>query len=84
MELNANKFGFSMAVSASLVWIICSALVILAPATLLSLSSHMVHMDIRSLGWSITYSGFLSGLVGWGVVSGVLGWLMAKIYNQIA
>ncbi|EAQ99546.1 hypothetical protein KT71_17791 [Congregibacter litoralis KT71] len=44
MTLNAFKFGIASAITAAILWLACSLLVMLMPAMMLSMSGEMVHM----------------------------------------
>ena len=83
MEINAPKFGVALAVSASILWLLCSALVVLCPNAMMGLSGNMMHMDIAPMGWDLSLHGVMLGLIGWAVFSGLLGWMVAAIYNKL-
>lgn len=83
MKLHAYKFGIASAISASILWIICSLLVILAPSMMLSLSGDMLHMQLNDMGWHLAFVGVAKGLIAWSVTAGIAGWLLATIYNRI-
>lgn len=82
MQLNPMKFGLAAAISFSLIWLLCSLLVMLAPAMMLSMSGDMTHMNLAGMGWHLTLPGFITGLLGWFVFAGLGGWLLAAIYNR--
>lgn len=82
MLLNPIKVGLAAAISFSLLWLLCSLFVLLAPAMMLSMSGAMMHMNLAGMGWHLTLAGVLTGLVGWFVLAGLGGWLLAVIYNR--
>jgi hypothetical protein len=43
----------------------------------------MIHVYITQMGRTLTWSGFLVGLIGWMILAGVAGALLAVIYNQM-
>jgi hypothetical protein len=83
MNIDANKIGISSAVSFGLLWVVCSAVVHFMPQSMMMITGHMMHADLSTLGWTLTFSGFLTGLVAWAAIAGVSGWLIASIYNRL-
>lgn len=81
MLINTNKFAFSLAIAAGVIWEICTVLVMLLPEFMTTMMAHMMHMDLAKAGLTLTTSGFIVGLVGWMLLAGVFGWFMAKLYN---
>jgi len=81
--INRNKFAVASGLCAGLLWVICSILVALFPHYMLLMTAHMIHVDITQMGWTLTWSGFLVGLVGWMILADVAGVLLAVIYNQM-
>lgn len=83
MNLHAVKFGVACALGASILWIVCSILVMVVPSMMLSMSGDMLHMQLVDMGWHLTLSGVIKGLLGWFIAAGVVGWLIAAIYNRL-
>ena len=83
MKLHALKFGFACAISAALLWILCSVLVMIMPSIMLSISGDMLHMQLQEMGWHITMIGIVKGLVAWSVSAGITGWFLSIIYNLL-
>lgn len=83
MKLHAYKFGIASAISASVLWVICSLLVMLLPSMMSSMSGDMLHMQLNDIGWHLTLIGVAKGLVAWFVLAGIAGWLLAAIYNRL-
>jgi hypothetical protein len=81
--INRNKLAVASGLCAGLLWGICSVFVALFPHYMLLMTTHMIHVDITQMGWTLTWSGFLVGLVGWMILAGVAGALLAVIYNQM-
>ncbi|EDY86437.1 hypothetical protein GP5015_355 [gamma proteobacterium HTCC5015] len=50
---------------------------------MLSMSGEMVHMQLNEMGWHLTFTGVVVGLVAWSVSAGIAGWLLAAIYNRL-
>lgn len=83
MKINAIKFGMACAMSAAILWITCSVLVILMPSIMLSMSGDMLHMQLSDMGWHLTLIGAVKGLVAWFVLAGLAGAMLAAIYNSL-
>jgi hypothetical protein len=83
MNIDANKIGISSAISFGILWVVCSAAVHFMPQPMMMITGHMMHADLTTLGWTLTFSGFLTGLVAWAAIAGVSGWLIASIYNRL-
>ncbi|MBD8524411.1 DUF5676 family membrane protein [Pseudomarimonas arenosa] len=84
MKLIPSKFGLSCAFTAALLWLACSVLVAMLPAAMLSLSGDMFHMQLSAMGWHLTWTGVLIGLIAWSIVAGLTGATLAAIYNRLA
>ena len=83
MSINAVKFAIASSLSFSIIWIICSLLVWWVPGMMMTISSDMVHMNLSSMGWEVSFVGILTGLVGWSLSAAAIAWLIATIYNKI-
>jgi hypothetical protein len=83
MKLDAINFGLASAAAFSILWVICSLLVITIPTGMMQMSGDMVHGDLSSMQWSMGVQGIFIGLIGWSILAGVTGWLIAVIYNKL-
>ncbi len=83
MKLNPVMLGVASAIATAVLWVICSFFVILSPEFMEPMSAGMMHGDALSMSLTMTWTGFLWGLVAWVVCAGVAGWLIAIIYNQL-
>lgn len=83
MKLQTTNFALACALAALILWIICSLFVMLIPMGMMSLSGHMMHGDFSTLQWQLGMHGFFFGLIAWTITAGVLGWLIAAIYNKL-
>jgi len=82
MKLTPNSFGMAFAAAFAILWVICSLLVALLPSFLMNMTGYMAHANLQDLGWTLTFSGFLFGLVGWIVTAWATGWLIGFFYNK--
>ncbi len=83
MKLNPTVLGAASAISFSILWIICSAAVAVLPDFMMTMSEHMVHVNLSQMKWTLTWAGVLLGLVSWAAVAFVSTWLIAVTYNRI-
>lgn len=83
MKLDAMKFGIATAITFGLIWIICSALVLILPSLMMDMSGHMIHGDLSGMTWYMTFSGMVIGLIIWSLFSGLIAGLIAHIYNKM-
>lgn len=81
--INTSKLAIASALCAGLLWVICSVLVVLFPNYMLQMTTHMIHVDITQMRWTLTWPGFLLGLFSWVIFAGVAGALLAVIYNRL-
>jgi nitrate/nitrite transporter NarK len=65
MKLNTITFSIACAISASILWVICSLLVMAIPTMILSMSADMLHIQLDNMGWHLSFLGVVIGLVGW-------------------
>lgn len=78
-----GKFAAACAVTAALLWVVCSVFVVAMPQTMMQMTAHMVHMDLPQSGWAMSWSGFLLGLLSWSALSGIAGSVLAFFYNRL-
>lgn len=81
--IDKNKFAIASSLCAGLLWLICTGLVVLFPQYMLQMTMHMIHVDLINIGWTLTWSGFLFGLLGWVILAGATGALLAVIYSRL-
>ncbi len=83
MKINAMKFGLASSISASILWLICSLFVAIMPGMMMSMSGDMVHMQLNDMGWHLSVFGIAVGMLGWFLMAGAMGGLLASIYNRL-
>ena len=84
MKINALNFGLAAAITAGVVWLICSVFVWMIPGGMMNVTTNMMHMDMSRIGWTISPTGVVWGLVAWSLFAGIFAWLLATIYNRLA
>lgn len=84
MKINSNALGMAFAAAFAFLWVICSLLVMVFPGFMMNMTGHMAHATLHDLGWTLTITGFLIGLVVWVITAWVTGWLIGFFYNKFA
>ena len=83
MKINSLNFALASAITAAIVWTVCSLLVWMMPGPMMNTTGSMVHMDMNRLGWMLSPMGFIWGLIVWSIFAGVFAWLLATVYNLL-
>jgi hypothetical protein len=83
MRLNPNKFAIAYSGTFAILWVICSATVYFIPDAMRAITGHMMHADFLSMGWTLTGTGFIVGLIAWAFCAWITAWLIAIIYNEL-
>ncbi|QGX38188.1 DUF5676 family membrane protein [Permianibacter aggregans] len=83
MNIQPIKFAIASAITALIVWLLCSVMVWLHPQFMLSLSGDMFHANLAPMGWQLTISGVIKGAFAWMIFAAIFAWLLATFYNQL-
>lgn len=78
-----KKFAAASALTAAILWIACSALVVAMPDSMWQMTGHMLHVEMTKINWSMNWLGFCVGLVAWAGLSGLAGLMLATVYNAL-
>lgn len=81
--LKPAKLGLAATIVVAVSWIICSALVVMAPGPMMLMSGQMMHADLQGIAWTMQWSGFLIGMAAWSVIAGLVVLVAAMIYNRL-
>lgn len=84
MQFDANKLGVAAAFASALLYTVCYALVAIAPELTMSITSHIFHMDLAQLGWSLSWAGFAMGLICTVGLAYLTLWVFGVTYNGLA
>lgn len=83
MPLNPKKVALALTQTAGIVYIVCAALVAVAPKIAWQLAGWLSHVtNLEILGRNLTFGGFLIGLAQVLIYAYLSGWLFAKMYNR--
>ena len=83
MKLDAKGLALAIAIVTTVLWVLCSAFVAMAPGPAMGITGHMVHADLSEFYWSLTWGGFFVGLVSWTITAAITAWLIAWTYNRL-
>ena len=83
MKINSLNLALASAITAAIVWTICSLLVWMMPGVMMNTTGNMVHIDMTKSGWMLSPLGFLWGLIVWSLFAGIFAWLLATVYNLL-
>ena len=83
MKINSLKFGLASAITAAVVWIICSLLVWMMPGAAMNMTTNLFHMEMGKSGFVLSPIGVIWGLIGWSLFAGIFAWILATIYNVL-
>lgn len=83
MKINSLKFGLASAITAAVVWIICSLLVWTMPGAAMNMTTNLFHMEMGKSGFVLSPIGVIWGLIGWSLFAGIFAWILAAIYNVL-
>lgn len=83
MKINSLNFALASAITAAILWILCSLLVWIMPGPMMNTTGNMVHMDMSKFGWVLSPLGVFWGLIIWSLFVGIFAWLLATIYNLL-
>ena len=79
-----TQFSLACAITAAVFWSICSLMVALMPESMMQITAHMLHVNLSYMTWTLTWSGFLFGLLSWSAFSGVVGLVLALVYKRLS
>ncbi|WP_333972073.1 DUF5676 family membrane protein [Alteromonas mediterranea] len=82
MKIRENVFAFACAASFSFVWVVSFMFVITMPDMMSTMAGNMMHTDWQGMIWNVPLLGVVIGGALWALFAGVLGWLIASIYNR--
>lgn len=83
MKLDTNKLSVAVALMTLAAWVVCAALVAVAPQFSMAATQHMFHLPADTFDWNLTWTGFFVGGVIWPVVALAFTWCAAAMYNGL-
>jgi hypothetical protein len=83
MKLDTGAVFWAVAIVSAASYIVCAALVAVAPGATTQFFGWVMHIDVSSLSRVITWGSFIGGMVCYSLVTGVLAWASATAYNRL-
>jgi len=83
IPLDSVRMGLAVAMSTAGLWVVCTALVLVAPGPAMVATGGMVHAELDATAWVVTASGFASGLLVWSLGAGLFAATVSQIYNRL-
>ena len=83
MRLDSRAFGLAAGIVAVVLFITCWVAVALVPGFTAAVGSFLFHADLSGFTRSLSWPTFIGGLIGWGVGTAVVFWLIARLYNRL-
>jgi len=83
MKINPFPFAIASAVTSGVLWVACSLVVYVMPGQMMGITGDMVHTNLSGMHWNLSMTGVLIGLIGWVLVAGIFGWILALVYNLL-
>ena len=84
MSINAKRISIAAALAASILWVVCSLIVLILPDLSMNATGYMMHSDMSGAHWQLHLPGVMAGLVLWSVLAGATAWLVATLYKKIS
>lgn len=82
MKLNVKAYATAHALTAAILFVVCSLFVGFLPDQTLSFTRYALHTDLSGIMRPLTINGFIVGLVVASLGCGLLSLIMASIYNS--
>ena len=82
MPLNARSLGLGAAVTAAIIYTVCSLFVALFPSGTSTAFSYVFHLDFTAIARPITWGSYCVGVVSIAIAIGVMIALAAAFYNR--
>lgn len=83
MKINPLNFALASAITAAVVWIICSILIWMMPGAMMNMTTNLFHMEMGKTGFVLSPIGVVWGLIGWSLFAGIFAWILASVYNLL-
>ena len=84
MRLDTRALAKATGAVAAIAYVLCALLVAVAPGALTQAASYVAHIDLSGLSRSITWSGFVVGLVVWTAATMLAAASTSALYNRWA
>lgn len=83
MKNRTLRVATAAAGATGILWALCSLIFLYQPEMMIRLTGHMLHADLSSISFSLSWTGFLVGLLGWMVTAAALALTSIGLYNLL-
>lgn len=83
MRLDTRAFALAAGIVAAVLWTVCTFLLTVMPQASMAAFSSMTHIELGGLARKPTWSTFLIGLGCWFILTFLIYWCVAGIYNRL-
>jgi hypothetical protein len=83
MKLDPRAFGLAAGLTAAALSAVCALFVAFAPDTAMAFFSDVVHADLTSLPRKVTVDNFVTGVLFWGIGTGLVFAFAGWLYNRL-
>lgn len=83
MEINATRLGLATSIVFAVIWAVCSLLILSMPLGMMQVRGGMAHSRFDQMPMALNWGGFVTGLLGWTIVAGLIAWAIATVYNRL-
>ncbi len=83
MKINSKNFGLSVAITAAFLWSFYSVGNLCLDIVFITFIEGTIYGNLSNFNWAIYANNYLILMIGITLVTGVLGWLIAEIYNEL-
>jgi len=86
MKLNEKSFALASGVIGAILAFICTVLIRFLPASTMGLYSWAIHFDLTAFASlrQVSWSNFFGGIIIMFLVSYIVGWVFARLYNRFS
>ena len=83
MKLDAIKFAIAGGITAGILRIICSFVLLIMHEGMMPMGAHMMREGYSGMQWHMGFGSILFSLMGSVFIGAVICWLFATIYNKL-
>jgi len=83
MGIQPRPVGYAAGITAALLSTVCAVVLALAPSATIRILGLAVHEDLTWLAPHVTWGGYFTGLVFWGLGTGLVFGFAAWLYDRL-
>lgn len=83
MKNHTLRVAVAAAGATGLLWVLCSLVFLYQPEMMIRLTGHMLHADLSSISFNLSWTGFFVGLLGWMVTAAAVALTSIGLYSLL-